>query len=52
MVDQRLDKVVALYYTNLNFIKKIRPHVKPSSRSDVKVLIYSQVNLLGGGFFH
>ena len=50
IVDQRLNKAAALSYTTLNFIKKAEL-VQDLSVEALKVLIYSQVNILGGGFF-
>ena len=47
---QRFNKAAALYYTTLNFIKKA-DLMQDLSVEALKVLIYSQVNILGGGFF-
>ena len=49
-MDQRLNKAAALYYTTLNFIKKV-DLMQDLSVEALKVLIYSHVNMLGGGFF-
>ena len=48
-VDQRLNKAAALKYTALNFIKKAEL-MQDFSVEALKVVIYSQVNILGGGF--
>ena len=50
VVNQRLNKAATLQYTTLNFIKKTEL-IQGFSVEDLKVLIYSQVNILGGGFF-
>ena len=47
---QCLNKVVALQYTVVNFIKKMEL-LQDLPVEALKVLIYSRVNLLGGGFF-
>ena len=49
-VDQPLNKAAALKYTTLNFIKKTEL-MQDFSVEALKVVIYSQVNILGGGFF-
>ena len=49
IVDQRLNKASALQYATLNFIKKV-DLMQDLSVEALKVLIYSQVKLLGGGF--
>ena len=50
MVGQRLNKVSALLYTTLNFIKNVEL-MKDLTVEALKVLIYTQVNLLGGILF-
>ena len=50
MVGQRLNKVSALSYTTLNFIKNVEL-MKDLTVEALKVLIYTQVNLLGGILF-
>ena len=50
IVDQRLNKAADLQYTTLNCIKKTEL-MQDFSVEALKVLIYSQVNILGGGFF-
>ena len=50
IVEQRLNKAAALQYRTLNFIKKVGP-MQDLSVEAPKVLIYSQVNILGLGFF-
>ena len=50
MVNQHLNKAAVLLYTTLNFIKNVE--LKEDLPVEVlKVLIYSQANLLGGDFF-
>ena len=49
-VDQRLNKAAALKYTALNFIKKTE-FMQDFSVEALKVVIYSQVNILGEGLF-
>ena len=51
MVDQRLNKAAALQFTTLNFIKNTEL-MEDLSVEALKVLIHSQVKLLGGDFFH
>ena len=50
IVDQHLNKASALQYVTLNFIKKAEL-MQDLSVEALKVPIYSQVNILGGGFF-
>ena len=50
IVDQRLNKAAALWYTNLSFIKKAEL-MQDLPVEALKVLTYSQVKILGGGFF-
>ena len=50
IVDQRLNKAAALQYTTLNFIKKAEV-MQNRPVEALKVLIYSQLNIIGGGFF-
>ena len=49
-VDQRLNKAAALKYTALNFIKNTEL-MQECSVEALKVVIYSQVNILGEDFF-
>ena len=50
MVDQRLNKAAALSYTTLNLIRQAEL-LQDLPLEALKVLIYSQVHLLCGGFF-
>ena len=47
---QCLNQAAALQYATLNFIKKAEL-MQDFSVEALKVLIYLQVNILGGGFF-
>ena len=49
--NQRLNKAAALQSTTLNFIKKAEFMQDFPVEPYLKVLIYSQVNILGGDFF-
>ena len=47
---QQLNKAAALWYANLSFIKKAEL-MQDLPVEALKVLIHSQINILGGGFF-
>ena len=50
IVDQRLNNPAAMLPTTFNFIKKAEL-MQDLSVETLKVLMYSQVNILDGGFF-